>query len=60
MSAKGEMWAKCKPCDYAWRIAFLPMELFALAELMKGARCPKCGAGKLLVANTSDIEKAKA
>jgi rubredoxin len=58
MSTGSEIWAKCAPCDYAWRIAFLPMEVFALAEVMKGARCPKCGAGKLVVATAEDRARA--
>jgi hypothetical protein len=59
MADEKEVWTKCTPCDYAWRIAFLPMDIRALADVMTGARCPKCGGAALFLATAVDIEKSQ-
>ena len=33
---------KCQTCDHAWVAAYLPMNLTAIAKVLKGLRCPMC------------------
>jgi hypothetical protein len=37
--------ARCsvRTCNYSWVVAFLPMTLELVAELMKRAACARCG-----------------
>ena len=44
-SDRKPFWAKCTGCQHCWPAAYLPMEIFAAAKLMKAARCPMCGKG---------------
>lgn len=49
-------WAKCTGCQHCWPAAYLPMELFAAAKLMKAVKCPMCGKGPkgIVVAKQDD------
>ena len=46
-------WAKCVKCQHCWPAAFLPMNIRTLAQVTKGARCPRCGGKKPVVAKQS-------
>lgn len=43
-------WAKCSDCGHCWPVAYLPMNMTAMAKLGKAARCPMGCRGKPLVA----------
>lgn len=38
-------WVKCSACQHVWAAAYAPMELAAMARLLKSARCPNCAHG---------------
>jgi hypothetical protein len=42
-------WAKCQPCGHIWTCAYTPMMLTAMGKLLKGLRCPMCGAGSMKI-----------
>jgi rubredoxin len=39
------MWMRCGKCQHSWAPASLPIEVRQFLRLMKGIRCPSCGAG---------------
>lgn len=43
-------WGKCAGCGHCWPIAYLPMEVAAVAKLMAAARCPACASKTLVIA----------
>lgn len=42
-------WAKCQDCGHIWTIAYTPMMLTAMAKVLKGGCCPKCGADSMRI-----------
>lgn len=38
------MKVRCKPCNFVWTAAYLPMPAKKIATLLKGTRCPCCAA----------------
>lgn len=51
---KKSLRGSCGECDHVWTIAWLPMPLEKAAELMKGARCPKCACATVFVASEAE------
>lgn len=37
-------WLTCDPCQHAWVGVYLPIAADMWARIVRGARCPKCGA----------------
>lgn len=50
MSERAPINARCGACGHVWAVCYLPMQLDKAAALMKAARCPMCGGGKVFVA----------
>jgi predicted nucleic-acid-binding Zn-ribbon protein len=60
MTAREELWVTCKPCQYSWIVAYLPMEMGKTAVLMSAACCPKCGdKGNIFLAKDAEIIAAQ-
>jgi Zn finger protein HypA/HybF involved in hydrogenase expression len=44
---KKPLWAKCSNCGHTWAVAYLPMEMETVAQLLTQAKnCPRCGGDK--------------
>lgn len=54
---KKEFRAQCGECDHIWVVAYLPMDLSKVANIMKTARCPNCAGAKLFVAPEAPNDK---
>lgn len=54
IDAAGHLLATCGPCGRVFSITTLPIELAAMSGLIKRARCPRCDAGVLTIANEGD------
>lgn len=58
MSDPGDkpFWLKCMDCAHIWIGAYWPMEVGKFARIVKGCRCPKCGAApkRLTMAKQND------
>ena len=48
---------RCDDCDHHWTAAYTPMELGRMANLLKGVRCPMCGASSQHIFPTEDTIK---
>lgn len=42
--SKKPMIVKCMDCHHLWPVAYTPMPMLTLAEILTTARCPSCGA----------------
>ncbi len=40
------MMVDCGKCEHTWAIAYLPMEVSTLVDIMSKAKCPVCAAGR--------------
>lgn len=48
---KKPFWAKCGDCAHCWPMAYLPMDVSKLSQVIgRKPRCPKCASTKVFVA----------
>lgn len=43
-------WAKCRACAWCWIVSYYPDDLTIFLRKASGAKCPKCGDRRPLVA----------
>jgi len=40
------MMVDCGKCEHSWAVAYLPMEVSKLVDIMSKVKCPVCAAGR--------------
>ncbi len=40
-------WGTCTECSHTWTVAYLPMAVAKFVKVVRSARCPMCGCGKV-------------
>lgn len=48
------LWAKCDRCGHCWPAAYYPINLSAMARVLKGVACPKGCEGSPILAKQDD------
>jgi hypothetical protein len=56
--ASTALWAKCDTCGHCWPAAYYPLELDALARVLKNCACPRgCGSRPVLAKQDDGVLK---
>lgn len=50
MTDQNTLNGKCGECGHVWVVAYLPMSITKVSYVAKRAACPRCGCGKVFVA----------